>query len=285
MVRMGIMLAYLFFFVAASVSPLQRRQLALRRENDAGQVDFAFRVMLITFVLSAILIFFKHPEFNQSATTITCLAAICGIFGAIGIGSQYIAQRHVEAGLTSLIGNVYTPVTIILATVLLNESLKPLQIVGTLLLLTSVILVSAKHRVSKWRFDKYFWLMVLSGVALGFVLTAERSLIKENGITTGTWASWGSQTLCLGLAALIIGRRSQYNLSDTSITGGLRFLQQLSWVVLITVVANLSVVASVTTFKIVVVFVAAAIFLNERDDLKRKIIGSLIAVFGLLLMA
>jgi drug/metabolite transporter (DMT)-like permease len=282
---MGILLAYLFFFVAASASPLQRRQLSLRRENDAGQVDFAFRVMFITFLLSAILIFVKNPEFNQSKTTIALLAAVCGIFGAIGIGSQYIAQRHVEAGLTSLISNVYTPVTIILATVLLNESLKPLQVLGTLLLLSSVILVSSKHRISKWRFDKYFWLMILSGVALGFVLTAERSLIKENGITTGTWASWGAQTLCLGLAALIIGRKSQYNFKDTSITGSLRFLQQLSWVILITVVANLSVVASVTTFKIVVVFVAAAVFLHEREDMKRKIIGSLIAVAGLLLMA
>jgi len=50
------------------------------------------------------------------------------------------------------------------------------------------------------------------------------------------------------------------------------------------VVANLSVVSSVTTFKIVIMFVVAAIFLKEKDDLGRKIFGSLIAVAGLLLM-
>jgi hypothetical protein len=33
-----------------------------------------------------------------------------------------------------------------------------------------------------------------------------------------------------------------------------------------------------------VVFIAGALFLNEREDLPRKIIGSLVALVGLLLM-
>jgi uncharacterized membrane protein len=43
-------------------------------------------------------------------------------------------------------------------------------------------------------------------------------------------------------------------------------------------------VSSITTFKVVIVSVAAALFLNEKEDLPRKIIGSIIAVIGLLLM-
>ena len=68
------------------------------------------------------------------------------------------------------------------------------------------------------------------------------------------------------------------------VTGGLRFLQSLSWVILIFMVGNLSIVSSITTFKVVIVFIAAAIFLKERSDLPRKIIGSLVALAGLLLM-
>ena len=282
---MIILLSYLFFFVAATASPLQRRHLALRRSNDAGQIAFAFRVMLITVVLSSILVLFKHPEIHQSIPVIIVLGLICAFSGAIGLSAQYIAQRHVEAGVTSLIGNLYTPVTIILATLFLHESLKPLQVIGTLLLLSSVVMVSSSHRLSKWKFDKYFWLMVLSGTSMGIVLTAERALIKENGITTGTWISWGSQALFLAIVALISKSKSQYDLKDTAVTGGLRFLQQLSWVVLVTVVGNLSLASSITTFKIVIVFITAAAFLKERDHLKRKIIGSLIAVAGLLLAA
>lgn len=282
---MTILLAYIFFFIAASVSPLQRRKLALRRENDKGQIDFAFRVMLITLVLSSILFFFKRPEINQSLSAIILLASVCGVFGAVALGSGYIAQRHVEAGVTSLVGNVYTPMTIILATLVLHERLKPLQIVGTILLMGSVILVSQKHRLSRWRFDKFFLLMILSGASLAPVLTAERALIRSNGITTGTWISWGAQVFFLGVFAFAARTKSQYNLKDTAITGGLRFLQQLSWVILITIVANLSLVSAITTFKVVVIFIAGAIFLHEREDLRRKVIGSFIAIAGLLLMA
>lgn len=281
---MVILAAYLFYFVASTASSLQRRHLSLKRDSDAGQIEFAFRVTLITFVLSAVLIFFKPLQFNQSLTTLILLTIVCGVTGSISIAAQYIAQRHVEAGLTTLIGNVYTPVTIILSTLLLHEGLEPRQVLGTILLLFSVVLVSRKHRLSRWRFDRYFWLMLLNGFSIAFTFTAERSLIKENGITTGTWLSWGATVLFLGLAALFIGTKSQYNIKETSITGGTRFLQQLSWVVLVTIVANLSLVSAITTFKIVLMFIAGAIILKEREDLTRKIIGSFIAVAGLLLM-
>ena len=61
-------------------------------------------------------------------------------------------------------------------------------------------------------------------------------------------------------------------------------MQQLSWVVLVTVVANLSLVSAVATFSTTVTFVAAAIFIHEREDFRRKIIGSFFATVGLLLM-
>lgn len=282
---MAALISYLFYFVAATASPLQRRHLAIRRINDKGQLDFAFRVMLITLLLSPVLMIFKRPVIKENLIEIILLAIVCGIFGAVSIGLQYIAQRHVEAGLTSLVNNLYTPTTIILASLFLHESLKPLQIFGTLILLLSVVLVSNKHRLSKWNFDRYFWLMVVSGISLGAVLSAERALIKNNGITSGTWISWGSQTIFLALMALLARTKSQYDLKDTAVTGLVRFPQQISWVVLVTIVGNLSLVSAVTTFKIVLIFVTAAIFLKEREDLKRKVVGSFIAVVGLLLMA
>ena len=125
---------------------------------------------------------------------------------------------------------------------------------------------------------------MISGAALGVLLTAERFLQKTTGFTAGTMISWGSQTFALGLATLISGSRTKYNAKDTAVTGVLRFFQALSWVMLTFIVGNLSIVSAVTTFKVVVIFVAAAILLKERQDIKRKIIGSIIAVVGLLLM-
>lgn len=183
--------------------------------------------------------------------------------------TSYTAQKHVEAGVTTLVSNIYTPVIIVLATILL---------------LIGILIVSKKHQIGKFKFDKYFLLMLLSGVMLGISLTAERTLLKTTGFTAGTIFSWWAQCLVLGIAVLITKNKNVYSKKDIAITGSLRFLQSLSWVILTFVVGNLSLVSSITTFKVVIIFIAAAIFLKERTDMPRKITGSLVALVGLLLM-
>ncbi len=91
-------------------------------------------------------------------------------------------------------------------------------------------------------------------------------------------------SLFLGIVVLITQSKTKHTLKNTAITGVLRFFQSLSWVILIFVVGNLSLVSAVTTFKVVVIFVSAAIFLKEREDLPRKILGSFIAIAGILIM-
>lgn len=279
------LLSYLFYFVAASASPLQRRWLATRKNTDnTGQISLAFQVTLITVILSLLLPIFKPFYFQGSSLVLIVLTSVSGIFGAGYFISFYTAQKYVEAGISTLVNNIYTPITIVLATLFLNEKLTNLQILGTVLLLIGMVIVSKKHRIGKFKFDKYFMLMILSGIMLGVSLTAERALQKTTGFTAGTMLSWWSQCAFLGIATFVTGNKNKYTKKDIAITGMLRFLQSLSWVILIFSVGNLSLVSAITTFKIVIIFIAAAIFLKERADLPRKIIGSLVALAGLLLM-
>lgn len=279
------LLSYIFYFIAASASPLQRRWLAKNKNlTNEGQIHFAFQVTFITVVLSLVLPFFKPFQLEGNIYYLIGLALICGLFGASYFIFSYTAQKHVEAGVSSLVSNIYTPITIVLATIFLNEKLTLIQILGTVFLLIGMLVVSKKHRIGKFKFDKYFMYMVLSGVMLGVSLVAERALMKITGFTAGTMFSWWSQCIFLGLITLITHNKSTYSKKDITITGVLRFLQSLSWVVLIFVVGNLSLVSAITTFKIVIVFIAGAIFLKEREDLQIKIIGSIIALIGLLLM-
>jgi len=280
---MIVLLAYLFYFVAASASPVQRRWLSTKHDGG-GQIDFAFRVMLITAFFGLIIPLFSHPYLSGSLVKVALLALTAGLSGAGFFVANYTAQKHVDAGVTSILANIYTPVTIVIATIFLNESLRPTQVLGTLILIVAMVLVSKKHRIGRFTFDKYFWMMVLSGVSLGICLSAERALMKTTGFTTGVLASWWSQVLTLGLATLFFKNRTTYNLKDTLITGALRFLQAISWVVLLQIVGNLSIVSAVTTFKVVIIFAIAAIILKEREDTPRKIIGSLVAAIGLLLI-
>ncbi len=280
---MILILCYLFYFIAATLSPLQRRKLALASHGN-GQVAFAFRVSIVVALLGSLLPFFSAAELKGDALLLSLLALTSGVFGAAAIASQYWAQKHVEAGLTTLLSNLYTPVTILLATLLLGEGLTFVQGVGTVFLLASILLVSKKHRLGRLHFDKHFVAMVFSGVTLGVALTAERALINTTGFTTGTMLSWWAQAVGLGVAALLFGAKTSYTLKETLVTGGLRYLQLLSWVLLVYVAQNLSVVSAVTTFKVVIIFMVAAIFLHEREDMMQKVIGSSVAVVGLLLM-
>ena len=278
-------LSYIFYFVAGTASPLQRRWLAIHKNiKNEGQINLAFQVTVITVILSLILPLFEPFHIVGNIYYLVGLSLVCGLFGAGYFIFSYTAQKHVEAGVSSLIANIYTPITIILATVFLNERLTLIQILGTALLLIGMLVVSKKHRIGKFKFDKYFMYMVCSGVMMGVLLVAERALMKITGFSAGTMFSWWSQCIFLGLATLMTKSKNVYSKKDITITGVLRFLQSLSWVTLVFVVGNLSLVSAITTFKIVIVFIAGAIFLKEREDLPIKILGSLIALVGLLLM-
>jgi drug/metabolite transporter (DMT)-like permease len=282
---MSILLAYLFYFVAASASPLQRRWLAVNRASQAdGQIYLAFQVTGFTAILGFSLFLFEPLYISPDHLKLAAFTIACGIFGAGYFWASYSSQKYVEAGVSSLVSNIYTPVTIALSTAFLGEGLTVKQMIGTALLFVGILVVSKKHRIGRFKFDKYFLLMAASGLMLGVVLVLERAMQKETGLAVASLLSWWAQFVVLGLAVLITKSRHTYSNKDVTVTGVLRFLQSLSFVVLVFAVGNLSIVSSITAFKVVVVFAAAALFLNEREDIHRKILGSAIALAGLLLV-
>lgn len=280
----AVILAYLFYFTAASISPIQRRYLAKKDINHEGQTHFAMQIMFVMAMCGLFLPLFQPFVLRGNPTELIGLAIICGVFGAGYFVAMFTAQKHVEAGLTTLTTNIYTPVNIILATVLLHEGLTIMQVFGTILLLVGMVIVAKKHRIGRIKFDKYFMMMIGSGLMLGFYLTTERALQRVTGFSAGALISWWSIFIALAVAVLVTKSKSHYSKKDVFATGFFRYIQQVSWLVVLFVVGNLSIVSSVTTFKVVVIFVIAAILLKEREDIPRKIIGCLIALAGLLLM-
>lgn len=281
----AILAAYLAYFAAATLSPLQRRWIALKREPEGlGQIDFAFRVSIVVAMFSLMIPMFVPLELHGSYAKLAILACITGVTGAGYAIASFTAQRYVEAGVTALIGNISAPVTIILATIFLGESLDLPQIIGAGLLIVGVVIVSKKHYAKRFSFDGPFMLMLFGSLCMGIALTSERALQIQTGLSAATILSWWSQAACLGAAALVAGRKSSYTPRDVAITGILRASVGVSWVTVLFLVANLSIVASITTFKVITIFAISALLLGEHDDMHRKVVGSIIATAGLLLM-
>lgn len=282
---MSIIFAYIFYFVAASASPLQRRWLAKKKNpENHGQIAFAFYVTLVASILSFTWLFYQPFHIQGNALSLFFAVLVCGLSGALFYTLSFMAQKNVDLGVGSVIANIYTPVTIILATSFLGESLTSIQIIGTCVLFLGIVIVSKKHQVSQFRFDKYFIMMICAGIFLGVLTVAERFLQKTTGLGTGTIMSWWSITVSLGICMLYFKSKNSYSQKDILITGSLKFLQNVSWAVLVFLVGNLSFVSSVTTLKVILMFILGALFLGEKEDIKRKLFGSIIAVIGLLLM-
>ena len=282
---MIIFLSYTVYFILTTVNALQRR-FVIKNKNAPGleQIHFAFEVMVILVLASVILQFFSPLYFAGSKLYLIVFSLMCGIFGMGYFTLNFIAQKHVDVGVSNVVVNIYTPITIVLSSLFLREGLNNMQLFGTLLLLISMFIISKKHRIGRFSFDKYFWIMILSGVSMGVLLIAERALQKQTGLAGATMLSWGAQCFFLGLATIILKSKHTYKNKEVLTTGILQAFSSMSYVVLLYVVGNLSLVSSITTFKIVAVFIVAALFLNEKEDLPRKIFGSIIAVIGLLLM-
>jgi drug/metabolite transporter (DMT)-like permease len=279
-------LVYIFYFITATASPLQRRQQAKVTESNLVFLAAAVQV----FVATAGFFLLLFPGVNSFQLTVSnvLLTLACGLFGALFLVLSYFSQKHVDAVQSTILSNIYTPITIFLSIFLLHEGLTGRQIIGTLLLLAAVVIVSLERgTVHRFHISKYSLMMLASGVFLGLVLVAERQLIKVMGPGFGTLASWWSQALCMLIASYFFARHhvgSWPKAREVLVTGSLRFLQSISWIALIVVVGNLALISAVTTFKIVTVFLAGLIFLGERNNLAQKCLGTVIALAGLLLM-
>src|SRR3989344_1708250 len=278
---MAVIFSYIFYFVVSTISPLQRRRLIKGKEFTARQqITFTFQCVMFLFIGSLFFPFFSDFYLTGNYAYLVFLAVTCAIFGAAGNILSYIGQKHLDAGEMSIVWNIYTPVTIVLSSILVHEGLPPLQIVGTLLLLVAIFIISKKHHLGRFHFNRSFLFVFLGGVLIGVLLVAERTLQKTTGFSAGVMISWGSQVLGLGIASFFWGSKHNYTKKEVATTGTLQFLGALSYVMLVWLVGNLSVVTSVTTFKVVLVVIAAGIFLGEKEDLRRKIIGSIVAVIG-----
>jgi drug/metabolite transporter (DMT)-like permease len=280
-----ILLSYIAYFVTSTIAPLVRRSIFAHKDPDSReQIFMAFQTMLILTMGSLLFQFFFPLYFAGSLMHLFLFTLICGVCGSVYFIANYTSQKYIDAGITVVVLNIYTPVTIILASLFLHEKLTPVQIIGTVFLLLALVIISKKHKISRFKFDKHFTTMLLGGVLLGILLTAERALQKQTGLAAATMLSWGAQCFFIGIATLFFKAKSAYNNREILTVGILNFLSSVSFVVLVFTVGNLSLVASVTTFLIVCITIAAAIFLKERENMGRKILGSVIAVIGLLLM-
>ncbi len=218
-----------------------------------------------------------------------------GISFAISNMLSYVVFQYVDAAVATLLSTLNIVAAVVLSTIKLHEGLKPLQIVGGLLLIGGVELILT-IRVSHYEHKKLAEAVVLSvGAAIffAFATTTEKYLLNHVNLPTYLVFGWGFQFIGVAVVSLVCALRIDTNLrllgnrsfwvlalpaSLLRMAGGILFVFSLK------LANNLSVISVLTGLKVIMAAVLSVYILKERDYLFRKLEAALLAVGGIVLI-
>lgn len=145
------------------------------------------------------------------------------------------------------------------------------------------------ERVDKktFRITKGSWIAIISSIVLAGAITAEKYLLGEMNLATYMIVGWGLQTVSMVWLA-IPDRKKLKKLNPKQfrhiiylglmrLGAGLAFIRAIQLV-------DVSVLSSARSYKPVLVFIFALLILHERKHFWRKLLASVLATIGLLLL-
>ena len=288
---MGELLALLTALIWAAAVILLKR---------SGESVPPFALNLFRVTVSSVLLLPTAFLAGQASVTSASLSDILLLVasGAIGVAISdtlfHASLNRIGAGISAIIDCLYSPLTVLLAFLVLNERLSTLQLVGLALVLGGVF-AAARHEPPHGVAPRQVAVGVVWGV-LAMVALAVGIVIAKPVLDRSTllWAATVRQVGCLAVmlpVALLSRRRAQ-------ILGALRpssvWLHSLpgavlgSYLGLICWIGGLKytkvgVAAILNQSSTIYILILAAIFLKEPLT-RRKLVASLVALAGIVLV-
>lgn len=273
--------------VFGALTALYQRKISKKFVSHA-QVALAHNYLFFISPLGIIYALFNYHIELHLTPFIFLMLVLGGILFAVNSITAYQANSHIEAGQFTVITNIYAVFTVIIAGLVLNEKITSNEIIGLVLILFSVVLVAARKTytetfvISKWT----FW-AIFSSLFLALAFITEKYLLTNMNVGTYMIFGWGFQTL----AKLAFAFNTRHKLKDfdkkdhidLAVMGLLRALQGIMFVIALSQV-DVGLIASITSYKVILVFIGALVFLHEREHIYRRLGGSIIATIGLILL-
>lgn len=203
---------------------------------------------------------------------------------------SFKSNEKIDAGLYGVINNVAPIVTIVLAVILLDETLNFWQILGSFLIIFSAFLVSAPsllhHRKSNLT---GIMIAFLSVIILGAAVVFERWMLTRIDFGAYLVYGWGAQTLWMVILAwpdrknlkLIFAKKNFDHVIWYALTNTFK---GVCFVGAVKLASNVSVVMVTSSFTAVTIVLAAYFLLKERSWLWLKIFSAFTGACGLIIL-
>lgn len=276
------------YFVGSTTNSLLQRRLAVTSKLPLRLVTALLYLCFLTPVGIVIAITQGGLWIDWSPLTAALL-----LIEALGIASffgfAFQLNKKVDATQYVIISNTYTLITVFLGVFVIHEAFSGTQFLGMALLILGAILVALKGVGRKARhFDSHTLALAGVSMGLGIGLAAERGCLNHMSYSMYVLIGWGLQTALLCAFAWKdwpvvrkIHKKEWYEITRLGIA---RAMHNTGFFLSVALSKNVSLIASVTSFRVPLVFVASFIFLGERNHITRRFVGVTVATIGLLLL-
>lgn len=276
------------YFVASSSYSLLQRKYAQSSKIPLKLIPAIVFGLIVYPVAILLALFLGNIWVHWQWQTVSLLLLAGFAIGAFNV-TPFRINKHIDTTQYLIVSNIYTPVVVLIGVFLLGEAFSGLQFVGMTLLILGAILVAAKgFKKSTFSFDKYSVELALLAVLLGIGLASEKAVLSYMSPSAYMIFGWGLQTIF----TFYFAREDLHHIPKIDREGVVELFQLgtarsghvIGFFMSVALSEKVALMASVTSFRIPLVFVAGYFVLKERDHLVRKLVGVGIATVGLLLL-
>lgn len=196
------------------------------------------------------------------------------------------AIKLIEASEMTIIGGLGTIMTIIASVIFLKDSITSIQILGAFCILFAIILIN--YQKQKITIGPGTWLAVAGATSYGLAIIFDSFIIKRyNAVSFLPIASFGPGII---LALWFHNKTKKivqaiFSINKNLIIYGILYsISAISFYIALENGALVGALSTVTKSSIIMTVLLSSIFLNERKNINKKIIGAILTTIGVILV-
>lgn len=217
------------------------------------------------------------------------LLLLNGVLVAIASLAMFQATKYTEAGEYTIIGTFSAFVNLFVVTIFLGEALTLSKIIGTILIILSIFIVTKFSREKQKTWHKGHLYTLISATSFGAVFASESYVARQIGVFQDLLIGF----LLPGILVLILKPRALEKVKQLLTKDYLIKIVSFSVLYLMGAITvfgayvqggDAGKIYGISNSTVVVTVILAAIFLGERDNPFRKIVATISAFIGIMLL-
>lgn len=276
-------LLYVLFYLVLATMFTQFYKIATKTLKKAGALTILLQMIAGVSVLILCPLFeFKIP----TDVKIYIMLGLSIIFYTISDRINTTVRSGIEASTFSMLKQLSTTFMIFAGLIFFKEEFVLTKFIGAMLIIFSNILIF--YRKGKFEFNQYILLGVLANIAYTVALFLDVNISEGFNLPI-----YVALTLIIPAMLIMIFERIKPSEIKNELVNGNKkaiFITALSWGIMIVSqlrayqLGNVTIVAPLCALTVILNVIVGYLFLNEKDNLLRKIISAIIIIISIILI-